>query len=115
MSARNGRNLRDLPVLFQKDLETGVNVMTKIPLSPLGDFVVALQEAAQTKTASGLFLPDSTGEKPKIAEVLAVGPLVKDVKVGDKIVFGGYSNSDIKVDGIEYMLVKNENIYAKVN
>lgn len=89
--------------------------MSKVPLTPLADYVVACQEAAQTKTASGLFLPDNSGEKPKIANVVAVGPLAVSVKVGDKIIFGGYSNTDIKIDGTEYMLIKQENIFAKVN
>jgi chaperonin GroES len=89
--------------------------MSKVPITPLADYVVAAQEAAQTKTASGLFLPDSAGEKPKIATVVAVGPIVGDVKVGDKIIFGGYSNTDIKIEGKEYMLIKQENIFAKVN
>jgi chaperonin GroES len=89
--------------------------MSKVPLSPLTDYIVARQEAPQTKTASGLFLPDNSGEKPKIATVVAVGPLVKDVAVADKIIFGGYSNTDIKIDGVEYMLIKQENIFAKVN
>ena len=87
--------------------------MGKVPITPLADYVVATQEAAQTKTASGLFLPDSAGEKPKIATVVAVGPMVGDVKVGDKIIFGGYSNTDIKIEGEEYMLIKQENIFAK--
>ncbi len=86
--------------------------MSKVPITPLADYVVARQEAAQTKTASGLFLPDNAGEKPKIANVVAVGPVVSDVKIGDKIIFGGYSNTDIKVDGVEYMLIKSENIFA---
>jgi chaperonin GroES len=89
--------------------------MAKVPLTPLADYLVAVQEAAQTKTASGLFLPDNSGEKPKIATVVAVGPIVKEVKIGDKIIFGGYSNTDIKIDGVEYMLIKQENIFAKVN
>jgi chaperonin GroES len=88
--------------------------MSKVPITPLADYVVARQEAAQTKTASGLFLPDNSGEKPKIASVVAVGPAVTGVKVGDKIIFGGYSNTDIKVDGVEYMLIKIENIFATV-
>lgn len=88
--------------------------MSKVPVSPLGDYVVATQEAAQTKTASGLFLPDNAGEKPKIATVVSVGPLVKEISVGDKIIFGGYSNTDIKIEGVEYMLIKQENIFAKV-
>ena len=88
--------------------------MSKVPITPLADYVVAQQEAAETKTASGLFLPDKGAEKPQIASVVAVGPAVRDVKVGDKIIFGGYSNTDIKVNGVEYMLIKNENIYATV-
>ncbi len=86
----------------------------KLPIMPLADYIVAQQEAAQTKTNSGLFLPEKGGEKPKIASVLAVGPAVRDVKAGDKIIFGGYSNTDIKVGGVEYMLIKNENVYAKL-
>lgn len=88
--------------------------MSKVPITPLADYVVARQEEAQTKTASGLLLPDKGAEKPRIADVVAVGPLVKDVKTGDRIIFGGYSNTDIKIDGAEYLLIKNENIYAKL-
>lgn len=88
--------------------------MGKVPLTPLADYVVVQQEEAQTKTASGLLLPDKGAEKPKIATVLAVGPAVTDVKAGDRVVFGGYSNTDIKVEGMDYLLVKNENIYAKL-
>lgn len=88
--------------------------MGKVPLTPLADYVVVQQEEAQTKTASGLLLPDKGAEKPKIATVLAVGPAVTDVKAGDRVVFGGYSNTDVKVEGIDYLLVKNENIYAKL-
>ena len=86
--------------------------MSKVPIKPLADYVVAQQEEAQNKTASGLYLPDNGAEKPKIATVLAVGPMVGDVKVGDRIIFGGYSNTDIKIEGAQYMLIKQENIYA---
>ncbi len=89
--------------------------MSKIPITPLADFVVATAEAAQSKTASGLYLPAGSEEKPKIANVVAIGPVVRDVKVGDKIIYGGYSNTDIKVDGESFLLIKNENIYATVN
>lgn len=88
--------------------------MSKVPITPLADYVVLQQEDAQTKTASGLLLPDKGAEKPKIAKVLAVGPVVKDVKAGDRVIFGGYSNTEIKIDTVEYMLVRNENIYAKL-
>lgn len=89
--------------------------MSKVPITPLADYVVVQQEEAKNQTASGLYLPDKGVDKPKIAHILAVGPLVKDVKVGDRVVYGGYSNTDIKIDGVEYMLVKNENIYAKLS
>ncbi len=89
--------------------------MSKVPITPLADYVVAQQEEAKSKTNSGLYLPDKGSEKPKIATVLSVGPIVKDIKAGERIVFGGYSNTDIKIDGVEYMLIKQENIFAKVS
>ena len=85
-----------------------------VPLVPLADYVVVEQEKAQTRTASGLYLPEKAADKPKIAKVLAVGKQVKDVKVGDRVVYGGYSNTEVKIDTTEYILVKEENIYAVV-
>jgi len=84
------------------------------PLQPLGDYVVAQAEEAQTKTASGLYLPENAAEKPKSAKVLAVGKDVKDVKVGDRVIYGGYSTTEVKLAGVEYLIIKEENIYASV-
>lgn len=81
---------------------------------PLADWVVAEQEEAVTKTASGLYLPDKAAEKPKVARVLKVGAKVKEIKVGDRIVYKSYSTTDIKLDGTEYILVKEEDILATV-
>ena len=85
-----------------------------VPIQPLADYVVAQQEEAETKTASGLYIPGGAQEKPKVAKVLAVGKEVKNVKVGDRIIYGGYSNTDVKLGKDTYMLVKEENIYATV-
>lgn len=84
------------------------------PLQPLGDYVVAVSEEADTKTASGLYLPDKAQEKPKTAKVVATGPNAKQVKVGDRIVYKSYSTTDVKVDGSEYILVKEEDVLATV-
>lgn len=86
-----------------------------VPIQPIGDFVVAVQDEAVTKTASGLYLPDRAGEKPKLAKVLAVGQGTREVKVGDRIVYGGYSHNPIKIDGVEYLLIKQEDILATVS
>lgn len=83
-------------------------------LQPLGDYVVATAEEAQTKTASGLYLPQNAAEKPKTAKVVAVGKEVKQVKVGDRIVYKSYSNTDVKVGTEDYILVKEEDILATV-
>lgn len=85
-----------------------------VPINPLGDYVVAEEEAAQTKTASGLYLPDGAAEKPKIAKVVATGKAVREIKNGDRIIYKGYSTNDVKVDGKEYILVKEEDILATV-
>jgi chaperonin GroES len=84
------------------------------PLSPLGDYIVAQGEEAETKTASGLYLPDKAAEKPKIAKVLAVGKEAKQVKAGDRIVYKSYSTTEVKVGSEEYILVKEEDILATV-
>ncbi len=85
-----------------------------VKLQPLADWVVAEQEEAVTKTASGLYLPDKAAEKPKIAKVLKVGKDVKEIKAGDRIIYKTYSTTDIKLDGTEYVLVKEEDILATV-
>lgn len=85
-----------------------------VPINPLSDYIVAVAEAAATKTASGLYLPESAAEKPKTAVVEAVGPSAKQLKVGDKIVYKGYSTTDVKVGDQEYILVREEDVLATV-
>ncbi|HET9850389.1 MAG TPA: co-chaperone GroES [Candidatus Saccharimonadales bacterium] len=84
------------------------------PLQPLSDWVVAEAEEAVTKTASGIYLPDKAAEKPKTARVLSVGKNVKEIKAGDRIVYKSYSTTEVKVGDQEYILVKEEDIIAKV-
>ena len=84
------------------------------PIKPLADRVVAVREEVAAKTASGLYLPDNAKEKPVVAKVTAVGPEVKTLKVGDKIVYKEYSTTELKVDGIEYLIVKEEDVLATV-
>lgn len=85
-----------------------------VPIKPLADRVVAVREEAKTKTASGLYLPDNAKEKPVVAEVKAVGPDVKTLKVGDKIVYKEYSTTELKVGDTEYLIVKEEDVLATV-
>ena len=88
--------------------------MIWIDLSSLSVTVVAVREEAKTQTASGLYLPDNAKEKPVVAEVKAVGGDVKNVKLGDKIVYKEYSTTDLKIDGTEYLIVREEDILATV-
>ncbi len=84
------------------------------PITPLADRVVAIREEAKTQTASGIYLPDSSKEKPVMAEVKAIGGEVKHVKVGDKIIYKEYSTTELKIDGVEYLVVKEEDILATI-
>ena len=79
--------------------------MTK--LTPLGHRVVAKQVEKSNKTTSGFYLPEDAKEAPEMAEVLAVGPKVTDVKVGDMIVYKTY-NTPIKVDGQELLVLSTD-------
>ena len=67
-----------------------------------------------SKTASGLYIPEGATEKPKTAKVVAVGKLVKELKVGDRIVYKSYSNTDVKVGKDMYIIVKEEDVLATV-
>lgn len=84
------------------------------PISPLADYIVTKAEKPESKTASGLYLPESAKEKPKTAVVLAVGPRVQEIKVGDRVLYKSYSTTDVKVGTDEYILVKEEDVLAKV-
>ena len=84
------------------------------PITPLGDRIVAVREQAAEKTASGLYLPDNAKEKPVMAKIVAVGKDAKSVKLGDKILYKEYATTEIKVDGTEYLIVKEEDILGTV-
>lgn len=85
-----------------------------VPIQPLADYVVAEAIEPASKTASGLYLPGGAQEKPKTVKVVAVGATVQAVKAGDQIVYKGYSDTTIKVDGTEYIIIKEEDIIATV-
>jgi chaperonin GroES len=97
--------------------------MAKLTIRPLEDRVVIKQIEAEAKTAGGIVLPDTAKEKPQRGEVLAVGPgkLLDSgerspigVEVGDEILFGKYSGTEIKVDGEEVKILRESDILAKI-
>lgn len=90
-------------------------------LKPLGDRVVIRVLEQEEKTASGIFLPDTAKEKPSQGEVIAVGPgklqddgtrVALDVKAGDKIIFSKYAGTEVKFEGVEYLIVSERDILA---
>jgi chaperonin GroES len=92
-------------------------------LRPLADRVIVKRVENETKTASGIVIPDSAAEKPDQGEVLAVGPgkkndkgdlLAMNVKVGDRVLFGKYSGQTVKVDGDELLVMKEDDLFAVV-
>ncbi len=91
-------------------------------LKPLSDRVVVKAVEAEETTKSGIVLPGAAQEKPQIAEVVAVGPggvvdgkeVVMTVKVGDKVITGKYSGTEVKCDGCEYNIVRQSDILAIV-
>ena len=85
-----------------------------IPINPLADRVVAVREAARTQTASGIYLPDNSNEKPTTAVVVAIGPDVKTIKVKDKIVYKEYSVTELKIERDDFLIVKEEDVLATV-
>lgn len=91
-------------------------------LVPLGDRVVIKQLQAEETTKSGIVLPNQAQEKPQQAEVVSVGPgglvdgkeVQMQVKVGDKVIYSKYAGTEVKLDGEEYIIVKQNDILAIV-
>ena len=92
-------------------------------LRPLHDRVIIKRLDTETKTASGIVIPDNATEKPDQGEILAVGPgkrddsgkiIALDVKIGDRVLFGKYAGQTVKVEGDELLVMREEDIMAVV-
>ena len=91
-------------------------------LKPLGDRVVIRMVEAEETTKSGIILAGTAKEKPQMAEVIAVGPggmvdgkeIKMEVKVGDKVITNKYAGTEVKLDGVEYIVLRQADILAKV-
>jgi len=97
--------------------------MSKLKLNPLADRVVVKPAEAEEKTKGGIILPDTAKEKPVEGSIVAAGPgkvadngeLVKmTVKVGDKVLYGKYSGTEVAIDGEEYLIMRESDIFAIV-
>ncbi len=92
-------------------------------IRPLHDRVIVKRKDADNKTASGIIIPDTAKEKPQEGEVIATGPGIRkedgtlvplDVKTGDKILFGKYAGTEIKIDGEDYLMMKEDDIMGVI-
>lgn len=87
-------------------------------IKPLADRIVVKMVEAEETTKSGIVLPGSAKEKPQVAEVKAVGPGTEEVKmqvnVGDKVLISKYAGTEVKIDGVEYTILKQNDILAIV-
>ena len=92
--------------------------MSNIKIQPLADRVLVEPLAAETTTASGLIIPDSAKEKPSKGTVIAVGKGTKDeamtVQVGDTVLYGKYAGTELKLEGTDYLIMRESDIFAIV-
>lgn len=92
--------------------------MAKISIKPLADRVLVEPSMAEDKTAGGIIIPDTAKEKPQKGTIVAVGPGTADqkmtVKVGDTVLYGKYSGTEINYEGVNYLIMKESDIYAIV-
>jgi chaperonin GroES len=96
---------------------------TKTELVPLADRIVVTALKQEEETASGIIIPDTVKEKPQQAEVIAVGPGKRDehgtrqaldLAPGDRVLYAKYSGTDVKLDGIDYIVLEEKNILCKL-
>ena len=92
--------------------------MAKVNIKPLADRVLVEPAAAEEKTAGGIIIPDTAKEKPMKGTIVAVGEGKKDepitVKVGDVVLYGKYAGTEITVDGTDYLIMRESDIYAVI-
>ncbi len=92
--------------------------MSNLNIKPLADRVVVEPAPAEEKTASGIIIPDSAKEKPQKGSIVAIGNGKKDepltVKVGDQVLYGKYAGTEISVEGKEYLIMRESDIFAIV-
>lgn len=96
----------------------------KLTLKPLNDRVIVQPEAAETRTESGLYLPESAKEKPMSGKVIAAGPgkvnddgerTALEVKVGDRVVYGKYSGNEVEINGEKVVILRESELLAKLD
>ena len=92
-------------------------------VKPLADRVIIKPSPAEEKSRGGIILPDTAKEKPVIGEIVAVGPgkvtddgkkVAMEVKVGDKVLYGKYSGTEVTIDGEEYLIMREADVFAIV-
>jgi chaperonin GroES len=92
--------------------------MAKVSVKPLADRVLVEAAPAEEKTAGGIIIPDTAKEKPQKGKVIAVGTGKKDepitVKVGDTVLYGKYSGTEISIEGKEYLIMRESDIFAVI-
>lgn len=90
--------------------------MSQVNVKPLADRVLVQPEAAEEKTASGIIIPDTAKEKPMRGKIVAVGEGKKDepltVKVGDVVLYGKYAGTELTVDNVDYLIMRESDIFA---
>ena len=92
--------------------------MSKITIKPLADRVLVEPAAAETKTSSGIIIPDTAKEKPQRGTIVAVGNGTQDnpmtVSVGDQVLYGKYAGTELQHEGVDYLIMKESDILAIV-
>jgi len=88
--------------------------MSELNIKPLGTRVLVEQIEAETKTASGLIIPDSAKEKPLQAKVLAIGNDVDQINVGDTVIYGKFIGTELNFDGKDYLMLEQSEILAVI-
>lgn len=98
--------------------------MSDIKLKPLADRIVVQAMEAEDTTKGGIILPDTAQEKPVEGTIVAAGPgkisedgkkMEMEVKVGDKVLYGKYSGTEVTVEGVEYLIMRESDVFAIVN
>jgi chaperonin GroES len=112
--SRSSEVLKDIDsthsIIIKEEVRNMAETKTAIKFKPLKERVFVSYAEESDKTAGGIYLPDTAKEKPQKGKVEAVGSDVKEIKVGDSVLFDKYSGSKIAIEGNDYLIIKEEDI-----
>jgi len=99
---------------YEKDIKNFNTKNMKTNIKPIGERLVVKPSISETKTSSGIYIPDSAKEKQNNGEVIAIGKIEEEINIGDKVLYSKFSGTEIELDGEQYIILEKNDVLAVI-